>query len=493
MVTDQQVRRLRQKLMEKKKQEAAAAAAGMSVRTARTWQRGVLPSERKKARHWRTRPDPFEEIWAEEVEPLLRRDLDGILSATIILEKLQERYPDKFNPGQVRTLQRRFKDWRAVNGPDREVYFPQEHPPGREAQLDFTHGEELKITIDGVPFSHLIFEFVLSFSGWRYVDLAGGETLESLVKGLQGALWELGGNPEVVRSDNLSAATHELKESRGRTLTERYKAVLDHYGIRSTRTNVNAAHENGVAEQAHYRLKSAIQQELVIRGSHDFFSEKAYLAFIREIISRRNRRIDAKLSVEKRFLRPLPPAPVPEYTTYRPKVSKWSIIRVARKTYTVPARLKGLEVEVRQYADHLEVYYNGRLIEEMERIHGVNAANINYRHIIHSLVRKPGAFARYRFREHLFPTRTFRLAYEALSRWRGERADVEYVRILHLAATTMESEVDRALSFLLESGESFDYRKVRELTEPVTPSFPKLSLGVPDLKVYDALLVGGVR
>jgi len=161
--------------MEKKKQEAAAAAAGMSVRTARTWQRGVLPSERKKARHWRTRPDPFEAIWAEEVEPLLRRDTDGILSATIILEKLQERYPDKFSPGQVRTLQRRFKDWRAVNGPDREVYFPQEHPPGREAQLDFTHGEELKVTIDGIPFSHLIFEFVLSFSGWRYADLAGGE------------------------------------------------------------------------------------------------------------------------------------------------------------------------------------------------------------------------------------------------------------------------------------------------------------------------------
>ena len=493
MVTDQQVRRLRQKLMEKKKQEAAAAAAGMSVRTARSWQSGILPSEKKKARHWRTRPDPFEEIWDEEVEPLLERDPNGILRATIILEKLQERYPGKFSPGQVRTLQRRLKDWRAVNGPDREVYFPQEHPPGREAQLDFTHGEELMVTIDGIPFSHLIFEFILSFSGWRYADLAGGETLESLVKGLQGALWELGGSPEIVRSDNLSAATHELKQSRGRALTERYKAVLDHYDIHSTRTNVNAAHENGVAEQAHYRLKSAIQQEMVIRGSHDFPSEKAYLAFIRGIIGRRNRRIESKLSVEKKFLRPLPPAPVPEYTTYRPRVSKWSIIRVARKTYTVPARLKGLEVEVRQYADHLEVYYNGHLVEEMDRLHGVDAANINYRHIIHSLVRKPGAFARYRFREHLFPTRTFRLAYEALSRWWGERADVEYVRILHLAATTMESEVDRALSILLASGEAFDYQKVRDLAAPLTPRVPQLSLGVPDLSIYDALLAGGVR
>jgi len=494
MVTDQQVRRLRQKIMERKKQEAAAAAAGMSVRTARTWQRGPLPSEKRRDRYWRTRPDPFAGVWSEEIEPILRRDLDGVMRATTILERLEERHPGQFSPGQIRSLQRRLRDWRAVHGPDREIFFPQEHPPGREAQLDFTHGQELGVTIAGDPFPHLLFEFVLSYSGWRYVDLARGETLEALVKGLQGSLWELGGVPEVVRSDNLSAATHDLKNSRGRSLSQRYGAVLDHYDIRATRTNVNAAHENGVAEQAHYRLKSAIQQELVIRGGRDFATVKAYLAFVREIVNRRNRRAEPRLSVERRYLRPLPPAPVPEYTTYRPRVSKWSIIRIARKTYTVPARLKGMEVEVRQYADHLEVYYKGHLVEEMERLHGTDAANIDYRHIIHSLVRKPGAFARYRFREQLFPTDNFRLAYEALCRWRGERADVEYVRILYLAATTMESEVDQALSLLLGSGESFDYPKVRDLAAPSTPQVPELvSLRVPDLRVYDALLTGGVR
>lgn len=247
-------------------------------------------------------------------------------------------------------------------------------------------------------------------------------------------------------------------------------------------------------EQAHYRLKSAIQQELVIRGSRDFATAAAYLAFVREAVARRNRRVESRLRVERRYLRPLPSAPVPEYATYRPRVSKWSIIRVAKKTYTVPARLKGMEVEVRLYADRLEVYYRDHLVEEMERLHGTDAANIDYRHIIHSLVRKPGAFARYRFREQLFPTRNFSLAYEALSGWRGERADIEYVRILYLAATTMESEVDRALSLLLESGETFDYPKVRDLAAPSTPRVPQLvSPGVPDLKVYDALLAGGVR
>ena len=494
MVTDQQVRRLRQKVMEGKTQGAAAAAAGMSVRTARTWQRGPLPSEKERGRSWRTRGDPFAGVWHEEVEPLLRSDLEGVLRATTLLEWLEERHPGRFSRGQLRTLQRRLKDWRAIHGPEQEVFFPQEHPPGREAQVDFTHGGELGVTIAGGPFPHLLFQFVLSYSGWQFVDLAWGETLEALVKGLQGALWELSGVPEVVRSDNLSAATHELRHTRGRALNERYGAVLVHYGIRSTRTNPSSPHENGVAEQAHYRLKAAINQALILRGSRDFLTVEAYLSFVREVVKKRNRRAEARLSVERRHLRPLPPAPVPEYTIYHTKVRKWSTIRVAGRTYTVPSRLKGLEVEVRQYADHLEVYYKGQLVEEMERLHGTQGARIDYRHIIGSLVRKPGAFARYRFQEHLFPTQVFRMAYEALHGWRGERADVEYVRILHLAATTMESEVDRALRVLLKSGEPFDYLTVRELASPVMPQVPQLtSLGAPDLKTYDALLAGGVQ
>ena len=106
-------------------------------------------------------------------------------------------------------------------------------------------------------------------------------------------------------------------------------------------------------------------------------------------------------------------------------------------------------------------------------------------------MRKPGAFARYRFREQMFPTMTFRLAYDALKRWRGERADVEYVRILHLAATTMESTVDSALALLLEAGEPFDYAMVKELANPAPPRAPVLTLpGTPDLRVYDSLLAG---
>ena len=188
-------------------------------------------------------------------------------------------------------------------------------------------------------------------------------------------------------------------------------------------------------------------------------------------------------------LGPLPPTPLPEYVNYRDRVRKWSTIQVAGRTYTVPSRLIGKEVQVRLYADWVEVCYKDHLVERMERVGGEREASVNYRRVIGSLVRKPGAFARYRFREQLFPTRQFRLAYDALSQWRGERADVEYVRILHLAATTMEATVDSALALLLETGRPSDYGDVRDLAEPRPPDAPALTLGAqPDLKVYDSLL-----
>ena len=335
----------------------------------------------------------------------------------------------RFGSSQLRTLQRRIRDYRALHGPDREVYFQQEHPPGREAQVDFKHCSGLGVTIRGETFRHLLFHLALSHSGWSYGEVCFGETFAALVKGLQGALWELGGVPRVVRTDNLSAATHELRDSRGRAVNASYEAVLAHYGVEATRTNPRSSYENGVVEQRHRRLKNAIHQALILRGSRDFESEEEYRTFVRRVVDRRNRLVSSKLKLERRHLRPLPPAPVPEYVNYRARVRRWSTIRVANRTYSVPSRLIGMVVDVRLYADHIEVYYKGHLVESMERVHGTGEAQIDYRHIIGSLVRKPGAFARYRFREQMFPTQTFRLAYDALCGWRGERADVEYVRM----------------------------------------------------------------
>ena len=163
--------------MKGKTQQAAAAASDMSERSVRNWNKGPLPSEKKKDRRRKsTRPDPFAGVWAEEVEPLLEADVDRILAAPTVLEWLDERHPGRFGRSHLRTLQRRMRDWRALSGPEREVYFEQKHPPGREAQMDFTHCDSLKVTIGGEPFAHMVFEFILSHSGWRYAQICFSET-----------------------------------------------------------------------------------------------------------------------------------------------------------------------------------------------------------------------------------------------------------------------------------------------------------------------------
>ncbi len=491
MVTDEQVKLLRCKAMEGKTQEGSAASAGMSVRTARRWREGGLPSQRAAPRSWRTRPDPFADIWDSEVVPLLELDGEGILEAARVFDELRERHPGRFSAGQLRTLQRRMRDWKAVHGPSRQVIFPQVHPPGREAVVDFTHASDLGVRVAGQPLVHLLFVLKLSFSGWTWLRIAFGETFEALVEGVQGALWSLGGSPEVLRHDNLSAATHELKKSGGRALTGRFRAVLEHYGLRSTRIRPGESHENGVAERANGLVKRELAQALLLRGSRDFDDLDQYRVFAGDVIERRfNRGRADKLAEERQHLRPLPAAPVPLYTTHHPTVRRWSTIRVSGRAYSVPSRLIGHQVEVRQYSDFVEVYYHDQKVETMPRLRGESEARIDYRHIIWSLVRKPGAFARYRFREELFPTLTFRRAYDRLRGSRGDRAEVEYVRILHLAASTLESQVETALRQLLDTDSAFDYAAVKALVNPKPITVPVLTLPPPDLQVYDRLLAG---
>jgi hypothetical protein len=491
MVTDAQVRLMRQTRMNGKTQAAAAAASSMSLRTAREWGSGPLPTTTKQPRDWRTRPDPFAAVWQTDVEPLLRSDLKGVLEAKVVLEVLRQRYPEQFQPGQARTLQRRFRDWRARHGVEPEVFFQQVAVPGREAAIDFTHATDLGVTIAGEALPHLLFEFVLSYSHWTWVAVAFGETFEALVAGVQGALWALGGAPAVLRSDNLSAATHELKASSGRDLTPRFRAVLEHYGMRSSRITPGQAHENGVAEQAHRRLKALVAQALLVRGHADFDDLAGYEAFVQGVVAYwRNRPAAARLAEERSALRALPSAAIPSYTIYYAVVRRWSTIRVAHRTYSVPAQLMGHTVEARVYPNVVEVRYRDHLVQTMPRLRGEDEHRIDYRHVIGWLVRKPGAFARYRYREDLYPSVTFRRAYDALVRTHGERADVEYLRILHLAMTAGEARVVEVLAAVLDQVDGFDYVTVQTQVAPPVLTVPVIHIPVPDLAVYDALRAG---
>ena len=255
------------------------------------------------------------------------------------------------------------------------------------------------MTIEGEWLRHLLFEFVLSHSGWRWVAVAFGETFETLVECVQGALWELGAVPEVLRSDNLSAATHELKEG-GRSLTRRFREVLEHYGMRSTRIRPGEGHENGVAEQAHYRLKSAIGQALVLRGSRDFSDVAAYEQWVRSVVERsHNRHVTEALGRERSCLRALPSSPVPNYTTVAAR--RCAVERpFGQRSEDLLGALAAHRGEGGGAAplDTVEVYYGDNSCRRCRRLRGARPPRIDYRHVIWSLVRKPGAFARYRFR-----------------------------------------------------------------------------------------------
>jgi hypothetical protein len=389
----------------------------------------------------------------------------------------------------LRTLQRHVREWRAEYGPPREVFFSQEHRPGHTGSIDFTHATELGVTVQGAPLVHLLFHFILAFSGWHYVELAFGETFEALVRGLQNALFALGGVPERIRQDNLSAATHELAKTGGRALTTRFAAVLDHFHLASSRIQPGEAHENGVVERGHRTLKSALEQALILRGSRDFSAGAEYMRFVQHVVDTKLHPAEhPRLAEERLHLRPLPLHRLPEYTRVVVDVRKWSTIHVGGRIYSVPSRLIGHEVEARLFPDVVEVRSSGKLVETMPRLRGEHAHRIDYRHIAWSLARKPGAFASYRFREDLFPSLTFRRAYDALRTSRGDRADIEYVRILHLAASTSQACVERALEERLAHGGSFDYVAIKACANPEPSKLPEVNIGIPDLAHYDALL-----
>ena len=469
-------------------QVTAAAKAGMSERTARKYARsGAVPSEARAPHRWRTRVDPYAQVWPE-IEALLHQDAG--LQAKTVWAELNERHAGRFSAGQLRTLQRRFLARRAKAGPEREVFFPQTHVPGEQGQSDFTDMRELAVFIAGEPFAHLLYHFVLTYSNWESVSICPSESFESLSAGMQTAFWRLGGVPIEHRTDNLSAATHELAESRGRDFTERYRELTEHYGLRASRNFPGNAHENGDVESSNGGLKNAIDQRLRLRGSRAFASREAYEGFLEDCVRRRNATRAARIEEERTHLRPLPARPLPSYRELYVTVSRASAVRISNRSYSVSSRLMGARLRVRVLADIVELEYRGERVAVMERLVGTDKHRIDYRHIIHTLVRKPGAFRRYVFREALFPSLEFRRAYDALLIEGSDRADLDYVRILHLAASDGEECVRGVLAGLLAMASPPTYEAVRAEVRGVrTPEgVPYLDITAPDLSVYDRLL-----
>jgi len=464
----------------------AAAKAGMDEKTARKYRSlGKLPHEVKVEHSWRTREDPFEEVWAG-VEEKLR--INPRLEAKTLFEDLQRRNPGRFGDGQLRTLQRRVKIWRALQGPPREVYFPQVHKAGELCQSDFTSMNSLGVTIQRQPFEHLLYHFVLTYSNWETGTICYSESFESLSEGLQNALWELGGVPERHRTDRLSAAVQ--KPDHPEEFTQRYRALLDHYGLQGDKTQAESPNENGDIEQRHYRFKKAVEQSLMLRGSRDFASRQDYAEFLGKLFVQLNAGRQERLKEESGVLRRLPSRRLESCKKLWVRVGPSSTIRVNHNVYSVDSRLIGEQIQVRLYAEHLEVYYGQRCLETIPRLRGEGKHRIQYRHIIDWLVRKPGAFENYRYREDLFPTHRFRMAYDELKRRHPSRAAKEYLEILHLAARDNEAAVDNALRTLLDKELPISLEAVERIVgNPGEIPWPvQIVVAEVDLAAYDALL-----
>src|SRR6201995_4708100 len=419
----------------------------MDVKTARKYARAKrLPSEMKKERHWRTKPDWFAPVWAGGQE---RVRMNPQLEAKTIFAALQRRFPERFADGQLRTLQRKVKRWRATEGPAQEVYFAQEHRPGELCESDFTYLTELGITVGGQPFAHMLYHFVLTHSNWETGTICFSESFAALSEGLQNALWALGGVPLLHRTDRMTAAINNLTELAD--FQKSYEALMRHYGMEGRKIQTGQANENGDIEQRHHRFKRALDQALMLRGSRDFADIEEYEAFLGQLFDQLNSGRKEKLAQEIEALRPLPDRRFDSAKRVRVRVNSGSLIAVERNSYSVHSRLIGELIEARVHPEWIEVWYGGQKLEQLPRLRGRTNYRVDYRHIIDWLVRKPGAFANYRYREHLFPTCQFRKVYDLLREVTPRRCDRRYLEILELAAKEGEGLIDDALRLLLQS------------------------------------------
>ena len=485
MVKDSQVRRLFMLIKKEKSLAMAAIKSGMDEETARKYRdKGKLPSQMKKPHNWRTRVDPFKEVWVEVLEYLSNPGIEALT----IFKYLQRKYPGKYQDGQLRTLQRKIKSWKATEGPPKEVYFRQIHHPGELCETDFTSMNKLGITINKEIFKHMFFHFVLTYSNWETGTICYSESFESLSEGIQNALWELGGVPKRHRTDNLSAAVYS--DFSKKSFTSRYKALLNHYGLHGESINAGKSNENGDIEQRHNRFKRSVEQALMLRGSKDFSDIKEYKKFLDKIITQLNSGRTVRFKEELSILRRLPNMRLDDYKEITAKVGIGSTLNISHNVYSVDSRLIGERVRVKLYSSFIEIWYSQKMVDKFPRLRGGGGHKINYRHIIDWLAKKPGAFENYRYRDDLFPTTWFRIAYDVFKEDKGINANKEYTKLLLLASKETEEGVNDAIRILHEENKPVSFESVKEILNKREKYSSVKDVKVEEVKLcaYDELI-----
>jgi hypothetical protein len=471
----------------------AGAKAGFSTATAYRLEKDPRLPSQKKPRRERRRPDPFADVWDGEVVPLL--EAAPGLRPIAIFEELCRRHPE-LNSGTRRTLERRIQAWRATNGPDREVIFRQDHPPGRMGLSDFTEVADLGVAIAGQPFDGRLYHFRLPFSGFEHAHVVlGGESFVALAEGLQNALWALGGVPEQHRTDSLSAAFRNLDADAKRDLTERYEALCAHYGMVPTRNNLGVSHENGSIESSHGHLKRKLADALLLRASRDFDDLPSWRGFVDEIVSRGNARVAKRIDQERAALKALPDRKTANYEEVLVDVTSSSAFTLRKVFYSVPSRLIGQKLRVHLFDDRLECFQGSTPILTLRRGRpdpsGKHAHVVDYRHVIHSLRRKPMALLNLVYRDQLFPRPVFARTFDALLAASSEKAACRaMVGILALAhERACEAELALALQIDLDRGVLPDLAALIERFRPKDAGVPDVVVTLPSLALYDQITI----
>ena len=491
-INDHQVR-LYMKMRQTVSPRSAAACAAFSTATAYRLERDAqLPSQKKEPRG-RRRPDPLADIFDSEVVPLL--EAAPGLRAVAVFEEMQRRHPE-LPDGVRRTMERRVRSWRALQGPDRDVIFRQVHEPGRMWLSDFTDMADLGVHIAGVGLDHRLYHFRLACSGFEHAHvILGGESYVALAEGLQNALWALGGAPREHRSDSLSAAFRNLDASAREDLTHRYDALCRHYRMEPTRNNRGVAHENGAIESAHGHLKAAVRDALLMRGSADFDDLAEYRCFVDEIVARKNARCAKRIDAERAALQSLPSMRTSDYEEVLVMVTSSGGFTLRKVFYTVPSRLIGHRLRVRLYDDRLELFLGGTPLFTLPRGRaersGKHGHVVDYRHVIHALRRKPMALLNLVYRHQLFPREAYRRMFDRLLERLAERVAcrtmVELLSLAHERAC--EAELAAVLETLLATPQGMpDMAMLRARFAPDPAALPEVIVELVPLSAYEALL-----
>ena len=469
----------------------AAAKAGFSTATGyRVDEDPRLPSQ-KKAPRGRRRPDPLAGVWDAEIVPILKA-APG-LRAIAVLAEIGRRHPD-IGPGVRRTLERRIRTWRALAGPEQDVIFRQEHPPGRLGLSDFTDTSALGITVAGIVLEHRLYHFRLAFSGFAHAHVVlGGESFVALAEGLQNALWALGGVPLEHRSDSLSAAFCNLDPDAQEDLTQRYQGLMRHYDMTPSRNNPGVAHENGSIESPHGHLKKTLEDALLLRGARDFDDLDAYRRFVDEIVGRQNANNRKRIELERASLATLPKRRTADYEEKVVTVTSSGGFILRRVFYTAPSRLIGHRLRVHLYDDRLDCFLGSTPMMTLRRGRQPSADKgghvVDYRHVIHALRKKPMALLNLVYRDQLFPRPAYRKAFEAMCVEIGDKrackVTVELLALAHDRAC--EAELAQMIDGDLDGGRLPDLAVLRGRFAPNPASVPMIEVELVPLSAYDEL------